>query len=169
MSGAASKAPEAEVRAVFDGGHFAVADFEHVGIVPVAGAGVGFEAVFGVDNFHEAEAVLLAVPAVGDVAGGAPHVADVAGPEPRLVAAPFADAEENWAAGGFQRVAHGRVGPLGAGLAGIFAGVAPVEFQIVDAPCGVLDRVLEFVAGATGTAGAGLRAGVGVDAELQAL
>src|SRR5216684_1584153 len=158
-------APKAEVRAVLGGDHAAVADFEHIGIIPVARAGVGFQANLQVQNLREAKATLLAFPTVGDVASGAPEVANVSGPEPRLVRAPLAEAENNGAARGLQSVAHGGVGGLG-----VFrAGVAPIVFEVVDAPGGVLEGVLKFMAAAARTFGAGHGAGVGVDAKFQAL
>src|SRR6185312_13362980 len=44
-------------------------------------------------------------------------------------------------------------------------GVAPVRLDVIDAPPGILRRVLELMALAARTAGAGLVAGIGVDAE----
>ena len=108
--------------------------------------------------------VEFAVPARINIAGGAPGVADILCPVPGFVVAPFADAEQDRPAGGVQRVAHGGVGADGVNVFGI----APVVFQIVDAPLGVGECVLVFVATAAGVAGAGGVAGVGVDADLQA-
>src|SRR5258708_2417595 len=159
------QAPEAEVRAVFGSGHAAIADFEHVGIIPVARASVGFQTDLQIQNLRPAEPVFLAIPTIGDVAGGAPEVADIARPEPGFVAAPLAEAENDGAASGFERVAHGGIGGLG-----VFrTGVAPIVFQVIDAPSSVLHGVLIFVAAAAGTLGAGHGAGVGIDAEFQAL
>ena len=108
----------------------------------------------------------LAVPmSRPDVAGGAPEIADLRRPQPRLGVAPFAEGEDDIAAARAQRVGHQRIGFLG--IAG--AGVAPIIFQIVDAPAGIGERVLIFVALAAGPAAAGLPAGVGIDAELQPL
>src|SRR6202040_3052084 len=104
------------------------------------------------------------LPGGVDVAGRAPQVADVTGPQPRLVGAPLADAEDDRAAGGAQGVAHGLV--RGARVLGVR--LAPVVFQIVDAPGRVLARVLVFVAAAARPAAAGQPPGVGIDAELQA-
>ena len=57
--------PQAEVRAVFVRGHSAVADFEHVGIVPVAGAGITLESILQVEDVHHAELVVVfALPLV---------------------------------------------------------------------------------------------------------
>src|SRR5713101_99844 len=106
----------------------------------------------------------LATPAIGDVAGGAPEVANVARPEPGLVGAPLAEAEDDGAAGGFQGVAHGGVGCRGV----LRAGVAPIVFEIVDAPGGVLQGVLIFMAAAAGALLAGERASIGIDAKFQA-
>ena len=53
--------PHAEVSAVLLGGHAAVADFQHVGIVPVAGTGIALEAGHQVDDLHDAVAAPLAL------------------------------------------------------------------------------------------------------------
>ena len=52
-------------------------------------------------------------------------------------------------------------------FASCVVGVAPVVFQIVDAPRRVLQRVLIFVAETAGPSGASLRSGIGINAELQ--
>src|SRR5437660_1046043 len=104
------------------------------------------------------------LPGVGDIAGRAPEIANVRGPEPGLVGAPLAEAEDDGAAGGLQGVTHGGVG----GLSVFRAGVAPIVFEIVDAPGGVLESVLKFMAAAAGTLGASHGAGVGIDAKFQA-
>src|SRR5690606_2677205 len=107
--------------------------------------------------------VEFAVPAGVDVASGAPGVADVFGPVPGFVIAPFTDAEQDRAASFVQRIAHGGVGADGVDVFGI----APVVFQVVDAPLGVGERVLIFMSAAAGVAGAGGVACVGVDTDLQ--
>lgn len=133
--------PKGEVGAGLGEGEAGVSDFEHVGVVPAAGAGVlaeavasddgGLEGVVAVeDDFESAGPFLLAIPAVVDVAGDAPEVSDVLGPEPWLVVAPFADGESDGASGGAKGVAHGGVGFFG--VAG--AGGAPVVLEVVDAP-----------------------------------
>src|ERR1035437_4126243 len=69
-------APQAHVRAVLGVGHAAVADFEHVGIVPAARTGILLAAVrVEPEGGH-------GVPGVGDVAVGAPQVAPRVGPPP---------------------------------------------------------------------------------------
>nr|GFD01103.1 hypothetical protein [Tanacetum cinerariifolium] len=91
--------PHREVGAVFVGGH-AVADFQHVGVVPVAGAGVLAQVLLLVHNLHHTKrlpgaVVLDAVEAVVDVARGAPEVAHGGAPLPGLVVAPLTDAEHH--------------------------------------------------------------------------
>ena len=86
-------------------------------------------------------------------------------PVPGLVVAPLAQREQHRPAGLAQRFAHGEVRAFG--LEAI--GVAPVVLEIVDAPLRVGQRVLVFVAAAAGLAAAGFPAGIGIDAELQAL
>src|SRR5712675_759836 len=68
--------------AVFVVGHAAVADFEHVGIVPVAGLGERGECVLPkADGGH-------GIPSIADVAGGTPSVAaDFGSPLPNIGAA----------------------------------------------------------------------------------
>src|SRR5258708_12190857 len=109
------------MRAIFYGGHAAIADFEHVGIIPVAGASVGFQADLQIQNLCPTQLVFLAIPAIGDVTSGAPEVADVAGPEPGFVGAPLAEAEDDGPAGSFHRFSHAAV----AGLAFSPARLAP--------------------------------------------
>ncbi|EFG07859.1 Hypothetical protein SCLAV_2787 [Streptomyces clavuligerus] len=151
--------PEAEVGAVLGVGHPAVAHFEHVGVVPGAGPGVRGQLLVAAGDAQHA------VPGVGDVPGGAPGAAVLARPLPGGVLAPLADAEQDLAAGGPQRLGHGAVA-----LPGVDAVVvAVVVLEIVHAPGGPQGRVPAFVPEAAGEAldiaGPGARAGV--DAELQ--
>src|SRR5216684_5176774 len=101
---------------------------------------------------------------VGDVAGGAPKIAGARSPGPRSFDAPIADAENERAAGLRNGVAEFRV--LHRGLKAF--GIAPVDFDVVDAPGGVGLDVLHFVLVAAGTLFAGHAAGIGVNAEFQA-
>src|SRR5208282_5903412 len=107
--------------------------------------------------------IYFAVEAIINVAGCTPRMTDVFGPEPRLVVAPFAQAEENRPASRMQGIAHGGIGsvrlqPLG---------VAPVVFQVINTPLRISLRVLKFVAPAAGPAAAGFVADIRIDAELQ--
>src|SRR5580692_9248024 len=118
------------MRAVFGIRHAAVADFEHVRIVPMSRTGVRLNADLLVDDGEHSVRAATAVgpflrttPAIGDVAGRPPQVAaNLFAPEPRLGCSPFADAEHNGTAGGIKRRANVRIG--GASILG--AGVAPV-------------------------------------------
>ena len=131
----------------------------------MVGAGVFFQSDLRVqDSLPAHRPFLLTVVTVGDVAGGAPEVADIRRPLPRLVLAPFAETEHDRPAGGVQCVAHRLVGF--ARIRG--AVVAPVVFQIIDAPRGVQPGVLKFVTAPAGIAAAGFSAGAIVDAELEA-
>ena len=86
--------PEGHVGAVFVEGELAVADLEHVGVVPVAGGGVLGEA--GLAEADPGHAVVAGV----DVVGGAPEVgADRRAPLPYGVAAVLAEAVDDGAAG----------------------------------------------------------------------
>src|SRR5262249_2797447 len=49
------------------------------------------------------------------------------------------------------------------------ARIAPIIFEIVDAPARILRSVLVFMPLRAGPAAAGLRAGVGIDSEFKAL
>src|SRR5581483_11968899 len=149
--------PEGELGLLLGGAH-AVADLEHVRVVPVSGSGVGGQAHVAVEDGEHA--------GVGgvDVAGGAPGVADVRAPGPYVLLAPAAQGEQDGAAGGREGVAHGAV----AGLRGDAGVVAVVVLEVVHAPGGEAVGVGALVAEAAGVAGAGLCAGVLVDAQFQA-
>src|SRR6266849_4459794 len=137
--------------------HAAVADFQHVRVVPVAGAGEFFQPILReADERH-------AVVFVRDVAGGAPEITGARSPGPRSFHAPVADAEDDGAAGLRDGIAEFRV------LHGGFQAfrIAPVNFDVVHAPRSVGLDVLRFVLVAAGTLFAGHAAGVGVHAELQ--
>ena len=157
-------APEGELGAVLLEGEVRVAGHEHVGVVPLAWAGGLFDADLAVEDLGDAEALFWGghIPGVEDIGGGAPEVADGAAPAPWLVFAPLADVEDDGPAGRAQGIAHRGVG--GAGI--LAAVVAPVVFEVVDAPAGVLPRVLELVAAAAGAPLAGPVAGAGIDAEF---
>ncbi len=153
--------PQGEVRAVLGVRHAAVADLQHVGVVPVAGARMGGEReVLLEDRQHR-------TPAVADVTGGPPQVADVRRPLPRLVLAPFADAVDDGPPGRLEGVAHGAVALLRVDA----EVVAVVVLEVVHAPVGELLCVAVLVAerARESRAVAGLEAGAGVDAELEAL
>src|SRR5438309_1353832 len=90
---------------------------------------------------------LLAVPAILNIARGPPEVAYIRGPQPRLVRAPFADAEDDWAAGLRQRVAHRLVRVLHV----LPFGRTPVVLEVVDAPRRILTRILILISVTAGT------------------
>jgi len=98
-----------------------------------------------------------------DIAGGAPEVADLLGPQPGLMVAPFAEAEDDWPARLTESLPHGRIGLPGVEI----AGGAPVVFEIVHTPAAVLERILVFVAAAAGPPGAGRPARIRIDAEFE--
>src|ERR1019366_2399245 len=97
--------PHGEVVAIFSQCEPAVANLEHVGIVPVAGAGVFGEACILIDDVDDAH------PVGPDVAGGAPEVAaERRSPLPRSVQAVLAKGVNDGAAGGLEGFAHLDVG-----------------------------------------------------------
>ena len=107
-------------------GHTAVADLEHVWVVPRAGAR-GRGVLSG-----DVEQRQHAVPGVVDVGRGPPQVAGRRAPLPRRGGTPLADAEDDGAPRPGERVAElgvlgGRVEPFR---------VAPVLFDVIHAPLG---------------------------------
>ena len=169
-------APKAEMCARLGKGQALVANLEHVGVVPMAGAGIFADAIalavgglhLGIleveDDFPALLPTLLAIIAVHDVASRAPEMANILGPFPGFGAAPFADTENDGPLGRVKGVAHAGVSVLGVGV----AGVAPIVFEVVHAPLRVLEGVLEFMAPAAGIAAAGFGAGAIINAELEA-
>src|SRR5271167_2207463 len=140
--------PKTEVRLIFGVAHAAVADFQHVWIVPVAGTSVSFNPVLHFDDINHAERATasvgpfgLAFPVIRDVSGSAPKIPDTLAPEPRLCSAPFAHAEHYGAAGGEKSVAHSGVSLFGIARASI----APVVFKVINTPAGILQGVLILV------------------------
>src|ERR1700682_6152062 len=100
--------------AVFRRGHSAVADFQHVRIIPMPRPGKGLKTSLQIQDIEHAVAAtiagfpfLFALPSVLDVTGSAPKISDSRGPKPRLALAPFANAEDDRPTGGVQRGAHG--------------------------------------------------------------
>src|ERR1700676_4977627 len=95
------------MRAVLDVRHSAIADFEHVRIVPVPRSRVRLESRFLVENRQDTVGTatpilpfLLPSPAVADVARRAPQVSpDFFSPQPRLGFSPFANTEYDRAPG----------------------------------------------------------------------
>ncbi len=110
-------------------------------------------------------ALFVLHPGVADVPRRAPQVADVGRPFPRLGGAPLAHRKNDIATGVAQRHGHDRI--VGLGIVG--AGLAPVVFQVVDAPARIGLGVLVFMAARARMVAAGFQAGVGIDAELQPL
>ena len=143
---------------------------KHVGVVPVAGLGVGIELYL----LLEADAV-EALPSVGDVARGTPRVGiDRFAPLPDVGHAVLAEAVEDVAGLLSQVALHEEVGTdvagdgLPVGLLGMLASIAaPVVLQVVDAPAVVALGVLQLVVDRTEVAAACEVAGRRVDAELE--
>src|SRR3979409_2029328 len=108
------------MRLVLHIGHAAVADFQHVRIVPVSWPGVGLQTYLLIENGQHpvgaASAVgpfFLTAPAVVDIAGRTPKVSpDFFAPEPRFGGAPLADAQYDWTTGSVECGADVGVGGL---------------------------------------------------------
>src|ERR1700761_2882978 len=93
--------PEAHVGSVLVERHSAVADLEHVWIVPVSGARVAGEP--GLREADERHAIVL----IGDVAGSAPEVsADLRAPLPNVAHTVLAETENDGPACGGQGLVH---------------------------------------------------------------
>ena len=78
----------------------AIANFQHVWIIPAAGTGVSAEVYLKVQNLQHA--VLMPGAVIQDsvelrvnVAGRPPRMSNGLGPQPRFIFAPFAQAEKN--------------------------------------------------------------------------
>jgi len=167
--------PHGEVGAVFSEAELAVADFKHVGVVPVAGAGVAGEAGLLLEQ------VVDAVPVGLDVAGGAPEVAAEGGrPLPDRIPPVLAEGKDDGAAGGFERLGHLVIGCdheahlRGAVVGGLFFHhgrdeAAEVVLEVVDTPGGIEIGVLLLMAERGLVTAAGLGAGGGVNADFEAL
>src|SRR5439155_313870 len=97
--------------------------------------------------------------------GGAPQVTGAWRPLPRMVRAPFADAEYDRSAGFGERVAE--LGVLGWCVEPF--GVAPILLDVVHAPLGIGSGVNLLGAVRTGPSLARLASRVGVDPELESL
>src|SRR5208282_1845042 len=116
---------------IFRRGHSAISDFEHVGIIPVSGAGEGFETDLLVEDVEHSIATtiaglpfLFALPSVFDVARGTPEISYTVRPEPRFARAPFTNTEYDRPSGGIEGGAHDGVGRARV----LSRGVAPVVF-----------------------------------------
>src|SRR5713101_8449789 len=82
--------------------HSAIADFEHVGIIPMSRPGKGLKSNLLIHDVKHAVATtiagfpfFLALPSVLDVSRGAPKISYTVRPEPWPASAPFATAEDN--------------------------------------------------------------------------
>ncbi len=116
--------PQAHVGAVLVVGHVAVADLQHVGVVPVARAGVGRSRNLLLDIADHA------LPRVADVAGGAPQIAaHLRSPLLHAAHAVLAEAVDDGASRRLQRVAHLLVDRLQLVVLVDVARAAPVVLQ----------------------------------------
>src|SRR5215472_9355178 len=106
---------------IFVSRHPAIADLQHVRIVPVPGPNVRIDI-----KLTKADAVHR-LPAIADVPGGAPQIApDFAAPRPHIIATVLAEAEYDGSASFEQRIAHFLVHGLHFGVLVNAVGTAPV-------------------------------------------
>ncbi len=153
------ESPEREVGDVLVVGHTTVTDLKHIGIVPATGTSSSPERLVLVENRDEG------APLIRDIAGGSPGVTSETSPLSGIVLAPLAHGEEHGSVGLLEGVGHGGVSDLG--VAAI--GVAVIVLEVVDTPGGVGVGIDLLVTEGTGSASAGLVAGIGVETELEAL
>src|SRR5207237_1580043 len=147
--------PHREMRAALVSGQLAVANLEHVGVVPVIWSSERMELGLTIEDRDDARPLGLNVPA------RAPEMTELTGPFPRARTSPLADRQDDWPPGGAER--HG---PLCVERTRPHAvGVAPIDLDVIDAPFGETPRVAELVAEARRQALTSLRARVCVDAE----
>src|SRR5580693_4828800 len=106
-----------------------------------------------------------AFPPILDIARRAPQIAaGIFAPEPGFMGAPLADAQQDWTAGCIecltdQCITCGRI---------LRGRIAPVVFQVIHGPRGVLSGFLVFVSEAPRSAGASLASRIRINPELQA-
>src|SRR5436305_15330147 len=105
--------------------HAAIADFEHVRIIPMSGAGKWFEAILvESDNGHP-------IVVICDVFGRAPQVAAHRGaPSPDALVSVLTQAEDNGPATSLQRIVHLLIHGLHFAPLVDSLGAAPVIFQV---------------------------------------
>src|SRR5258708_4393759 len=146
--GSSQNRPKTEVGAVFRRGHSAIADFEHVRIIPVSRPGKGLKTNLQIQDVEHAVGAtitgfpfLFALPSVLDVSGGAPKISYPVPPDPWPAGTPFANAEDNSPAGGVHRSAHDLIRRARI----LRRGTAPVIFQIIHTPSRTLPRVLKLI------------------------
>src|SRR5439155_3569873 len=141
-------------RSVFVVGHAAVADFEHVRIVPMSRRSPRSQFVLlKTDLGHR-------VPGVANVSRGTPGIAAYLGsPLPHIIAAILTKAVENWTPRFQKRLTHLLVNGLHFLIGINIASATPVVLQIVDAPRRIGPCVLFFVAVTAFVSGTGIGAG----------
>ena len=118
-----------------------------------------------VQNLKDTDAapVEFTVETVADVGRNAPKLADAFPPFPGFVLTPLANAQNDGSATCLDGVAHGHVGCFGT----LLLAVAPVVFQIVDTPFGILAGILKLVTPAAWARLTGHAASTGIYAEFQ--
>src|SRR4051794_33282987 len=152
--------------AVLDRRHSAIAHLQHVSIVPVAGTRKWPQWLVQIDDVrHWGRPVVSLVvrrEAVPDVSGRTPQIRTVLCPQPRLRRTPLAHGKDDRPAARAKRISHDCISFLSAAV----AGAAPIIFKVIDAPTGIGESILVFVALATGTSSASQSSGVGIDAKF---
>src|SRR5215469_3200291 len=150
--------------------HAAIADLEHVRIVPVSRACEPRQASLAEANLRHTRVLIRYI------SRSPPEVAaDVSSPTPDSVVAVLAQAIDDWTAGASQRIPHLDVG-IYHDLVSCFrrgrrlhllAKAAQIVLQVVDSPRSIRLRVLFLVSEAPFELRAGLRAGRGINSKLE--
>jgi len=153
------KSPEREMCAVFISGHAAVANLQHVGIVPATRTSIISPEIVLIDDASHA------VPVVTNVSGGTPAVADGLGPLGRIVNTPFTHGEEDGSACLVQSITHRRIALLRLRS----SVVAVIIFEIVNTPLSVCLSINSFIAQRTWSALACVGSSIRIQTKLQTL
>src|SRR5205085_2870509 len=124
-----------QVRAIFLAIHFAVADFQHVRIIPVSRTGKLLQTVLS--KSYKRHAVVT----IAYVSRGPLQIAGFRPPSPWRFHAPVANAEHDGAAGLRQSVAEFRVLHLRIETLRI----APIDLHIIDSPGSIRFGVLNLM------------------------
>src|SRR2546423_14679116 len=125
---------------VFGITHVAVADFQHVRVIPVSGPRIGGKFVLSKADFRHR------VPGITNISRCPPEIsAYVRSPFPNLLPAVLAQAIDDGTSTSLQRLSHFLIDGLHFLVCIKIASAAPVILQIVDSPGGLTARVLLLV------------------------
>ena len=160
-------APHREMCTVFGFGH-AITYLKHIGIVPMTGAGKTTKRLVFIQDsqytkrFPTAK-IQFAIKAAVYITGSAPEMTKISSPRVSLRVAPFAEREHDIAARLTECLSHQCIRTTRIDVLRI----APIVFQIIDAPTRILERILILMSLRTGFATTGLRAGIRINTKVE--